>query len=158
MYNIGQVQNSLDRITQNTDTVNFKNGQKNMGNSKLTSDGFMQLMLAQLKLQDPTNPVSDKEFVQQQAALSQIESLDQLSVTLKETSNLSQASGLAGKYVTVKGGDGQETTGKVNQISFGNGSIGLQVNNQFYTTDQVRAIYDGAPVVTPPATTPVTTP
>ena len=152
MYNIGQVQNDLDRISRNTDNVNFQNGQKNLGSSKLTKDGFMQLLLAQLKLQDPTNPVSDKEFVQQQAMMTQIEKLDELSATLKQTSSLTQATGLAGRFVTVRGENGQETTGKVSQIAFGNNSMGLQVNNQFYTTDQVRAIYDGAPVITPSTT------
>jgi flagellar basal-body rod modification protein FlgD len=141
MFTVGQTQTTLDTITQNTDKVNFKAGQANLGNSKLTKDGFMQLLLAQLKSQDPTNPVSDKEFVQQQAALTQIEKLDELSSTLKQTSYVSQATGLAGKQVTVKGADQVAVTGTVSRVDLSRDSFQLTVNGNTYSPSQLQTVY-----------------
>ena len=141
MFNVGQVQSDIDRIDQNTSSINFAKRQKNLGSSKISKDGFLQLMLAQLKQQDPTNPVSDKEFVQQQAALTQIDTLENLTATLKQTNNLSQAANFAGKTVTVKGGDDIEVTGKVTQVGIGKDNFGLQINGKTYTADQIKTIY-----------------
>jgi flagellar basal-body rod modification protein FlgD len=155
MYSVGQTQSNIDRINQNTDSVNFNNGKQNLGNGKISKDGFMQLLLAQLKYQDPTNPVSDKEFVQQQAVLTQIEKLDELSATLKESTYLSQAAGLTGKFVTVKGSDGNEATGRVNQVELGKDSIGVNVNGKSYLASQIKMIYETQPTTTPTPSTPV---
>jgi flagellar basal-body rod modification protein FlgD len=143
LYSVGQVQDRLNQIDTNTNKANYQSGQAALGNSKMTKDGFMQLLLAQLKHQDPTDPVSDKEFVQQQAALTQIEKLDELSATLKSTSQLTQAGALTGKRVTVTGSDGFDTTGTVDSVSVGKDSIALNVNGTPYTLSQVQAIYGG---------------
>jgi flagellar basal-body rod modification protein FlgD len=142
MANAIQAQSRADNISLNNDKLNYANGQKNLGNSKLSKDGFMQLLLAQLKSQDPTNPVSDKELVQQQAALTQIESIEELSKTLKSSSQLTQAIGLSGKGVSVKGDDGLTVSGIVSQVSLSDKGTGITVNGKTYTTSQIQTLFD----------------
>ena len=49
-------QATLTQLQNNTNLINFKNGRANLGTGKLDRNGFVQLILAQLQFQDPTNP------------------------------------------------------------------------------------------------------
>lgn len=53
----------------------FQSAVKKSGNADLGKDAFLQLLVTQLKHQDPLNPMDDKEFV---AQLAQFTSLEQL--------------------------------------------------------------------------------
>ncbi|WP_241596346.1 flagellar hook capping FlgD N-terminal domain-containing protein [Rosenbergiella epipactidis] len=55
------------------------------GNSQI-SDMFLQLLVAQIKNQDPTNPTDGKEYVSQLAQLSQVQSMDSISSLMTSTS------------------------------------------------------------------------
>lgn len=50
------------------------------------SDMFLQLLVAQIKNQDPTNPTDGKEYVSQLAQLSQVQSMDSISSLMISTS------------------------------------------------------------------------
>ncbi|MBT0725212.1 flagellar hook assembly protein FlgD [Rosenbergiella sp. S61] len=50
------------------------------------SDMFLQLLVAQIKNQDPTNPTDGKEYVSQLAQLSQVQSMDSISSLMTSTS------------------------------------------------------------------------
>ena len=49
------------------------------GSTDLGEDTFLRLLTTQLQNQDPTNPVSNEEFVAQLATFSQLEELQGLS-------------------------------------------------------------------------------
>jgi flagellar basal-body rod modification protein FlgD len=80
---------------------------KKTGDHQLGKDDFMKLLVAQLKNQDPNNPVDTKEMVTQLSQLTSVEQLTQMSSkldTLTAATNSSAAnssSALIGK--TVKG-------------------------------------------------------
>ena len=74
------------------------------------SDMFMRLMIAQLQNQDPSSPADTTDFMQQIATMSQVESLNNLnlSVTQMSQSMLSsqaalQASSMVGQSVYIPG-------------------------------------------------------
>lgn len=77
----------------------------------LNYDNFLQLLIAQLKNQDPTQPVDASEQMSQLASFSQVEQTIQTNTkldTLLASSSLTQASSYVGKYMesadgTVKG-------------------------------------------------------
>ncbi|MTI57300.1 flagellar hook capping FlgD N-terminal domain-containing protein [Geosporobacter ferrireducens] len=75
LYNIGS---TPDRTT-NTNT-----GPK----QELDKDAFLQLLVTQLRYQDPLNPMDDKEFVAQMAQFSALEQMQNLNKTTKETYEL----------------------------------------------------------------------
>ncbi len=50
------------------------------------SDMFLQLLVAQIQNQDPTNPTDGKEYVSQLAQLSQVQSMDSMTSLMTSTS------------------------------------------------------------------------
>lgn len=85
---------------------------------ELGKDEFLQILMAQLQNQDPTNPMDDTEFVSQMATLSQLEqsmnmanSIDRL-VQNQFISPVIQNSHMIGKEVSYQAYD-QETGDKL---------------------------------------------
>jgi len=73
----GSAVSTTDSGTTTTTTPN--------ANSQI-SDMFLQLLVAQIKNQDPTNPTDGKEYVSQLAQLSQVQSMDSISSLMTSTS------------------------------------------------------------------------
>lgn len=113
------------------------------GTSSLDKNAFLQLLVAQMKYQDPLNPSTDTQFVQQLATFSQLEQMQNLNST---TAN-NQAFGLVGAQVEVSATDsaGKTTTtnGRVDYVVIANGSAKLSVNGNLYSMDQVSTVLSG---------------
>jgi flagellar basal-body rod modification protein FlgD len=91
-----------------------------VGNKKATlgQDDFMKLMVTQLKFQDPMKPMDNTEFIAQMAQFSSLQQMSDLNKTMAgqvDFNELSQASSLIGKQVSVNT-DGQTFGGKVVEI------------------------------------------
>jgi flagellar basal-body rod modification protein FlgD len=81
----------------------------------LSKDDFFKLFLAQLKNQDPTAPMDDKEFLAQLAQFTMIDTLQQVKTSLGGT-QLAQASALIGDQVIGTDTSGLPATGTVDRI------------------------------------------
>lgn len=57
---------------------------RGVGDSKMDKDAFFKLMIAQLKNQDPTNPLKNHEMAAQLAQFSGLEQMSNVNTTLKE--------------------------------------------------------------------------
>ncbi len=57
---------------------------RGVGNSKLDKDAFLKMMLAQLKNQDPTNPLKSHEMAAQMAQFSGVEQMANMNKALEE--------------------------------------------------------------------------
>lgn len=81
--NIGEV---LNKIVD----ANWTDPSKKMrtaGNPSLDKDAFFKLMLAQMKNQDPTNPLKSHEMAAQLANFSSLEQMQNMNKTLEEMKN-----------------------------------------------------------------------
>lgn len=58
-----------------------------VGSDKMDKDAFMKLMLAQMKHQDPTNPMQSHELAAQLAQFSSVEQLQNLNTTMTDMRN-----------------------------------------------------------------------
>lgn len=95
-------------VTSSTSTSTSSSAQSK---ATLNYDNFLQLLIAQMKNQDPTDPMDASEQVAQLATFSQVEQTIQTNTkldTLLASSSLTQASSYVGKYMesadgTVKG-------------------------------------------------------
>jgi len=77
---------------------------------------FLKLLIAQMKNQDPTQPMDSTQYVAQLATFSQVEQSVQMNTKLDgilQSSALSQADALIGHSVTSADG---ETTGTVSEV------------------------------------------
>mgnify|MGYP000984672207 CR=1 FL=1 len=110
------------------------------GNSALGKDAFLQLLVTQMKYQDPLNPNTDTEFIAQLATFSQLEQLQNLSALTTS----SQAFGLVGKHVMINtknaAGEASTISGRVDFVNMSNGKAYLSVNGNLYNVDQLNSV------------------
>lgn len=78
--NIGDVLNKV----ADPNWVDPSKKMRAVGNDKLDKDAFMKLMLAQMKNQDPTNPMQSHEMAAQLAQFSSVEQLGNINDSLNE--------------------------------------------------------------------------
>ncbi len=83
--------------------TNNSNTNNNVPKANVDYQSFLKLLVAEMKHQDPTNPMDATQYVSQLAAFSQVEQSVQINSKLENilaTSQLSQASSIIGKHVT----------------------------------------------------------
>lgn len=86
---------------------------------KIDYNGFLQLLIAQMKNQDPTNPTDSTEYMGQLAQLSSVQEAVQTNAkldTLLSSSALAQADGLIGHTASFTSEDGTSATGKIKEV------------------------------------------
>jgi flagellar basal-body rod modification protein FlgD len=95
---------------------------------------FLKLLVAQLKNQDPTSPMDQKDMMAQMAQFSSVEQLSNMaksmeSMTLNAT--FSQSVGLMGKTVSYLGADGESVVSgvSVTGVSNQNGQVNLVLSD-----------------------------
>ena len=82
-------------------------------------DDFMQLLIAQLRNQDPMKPMEDKEFISQLAQFSSLEAVEKMTAQMEELTSANmivQAATLLGKQVSAKLTTGETVSGVVSQV------------------------------------------
>ena len=93
---------------------------------------FLQLLVAEMKNQDPTNPMDTAQYMSQFAQLSTVEQAMQTNSKLDallSSQSLSQANGLIGKTVSFTDSTGASFSGKVVSVSINSdGSIATLEN------------------------------
>lgn len=127
----------LNDLSLSKNRVNESQTSDRAVGGNLGKDEFLQLLVCQMKNQDPLEPEKDTEFI---AQLAQFSSLEQMQ-NLNETAVNSQAFGLVGKAVVLNtkstNGNITEVQGVVDYITMKNGSAQLSVNGQLYSMDDL---------------------
>ena len=105
----------------------------------LGKDDFLKLLITQLRYQDPTNPVDDKEFIAQMAQFSSLEQMQNLNKLVQEyvgtqqaMTMFAQATNLIGLQVKVDKGDGTVDEGTVEAVRFSTAGPVIMVNGKDY--------------------------
>ncbi|WP_110208263.1 flagellar hook capping FlgD N-terminal domain-containing protein [Nocardioides daejeonensis] len=91
---------------------------------------FLELMVAQLRYQDPLNPADSGEFLSQTAqfnALEQMTKVAEQTATLVATQLAFGATGMIGRDVTWAAEDGSTSSGRVDGVTFTSEGPMLQV-------------------------------
>lgn len=119
-------------VTSATDTTSTNSTSSTSSTNSTSSNTvdyntFLQLLIAEMKNQDPTNPMDTSQYMSQFAQLSSVEQAMQTNTkldSLLSSQSLSQADGLIGKNVSFTDSTGATFTGKVASISINsNGSV-----------------------------------
>lgn len=127
-------------------TSNYTNLAKDASSkasSTLDKDAFLQLLVTQMKYQDPLEPTDNTEYVSQLATFSTLEEMQNMTSSLSMT----RATSLVGQYVTVKvtnetTGITSLTGGKVDYVSIENNKAFLNINGEKYSIDDLDSIVD----------------
>jgi len=91
------------------------------GVGQLGSDAFLKLLVAQLKYQNPLEPASGTEFLQQTAQFTTVEALQSISESQQRLMGMQQvglALGVVGQEVTALDVDGRQISGTVEAVRF----------------------------------------
>lgn len=111
------------------------NREETKGTSKLGKDAFLNLLVAQMKYQDPLNPTSDTEWIAQMATFSTLEEMQNMNTTMGN----SQALSLVGKTVLINSND-KLVGGKVDYVVMQGGKAYLAVNEKLYSIDDLDTV------------------
>jgi len=141
-------------------------GNSNVGSTSQTvqssladKDTFLKLLAAQLKYQDPMNPVDNSEFLAQTAQFTAVEQMTALADATKAnmfSNQMSQGVGMIGKTVTYQpplddaGNVPDQRTGSVSGVIVENGAVKLVVGADHVDVTQVIKIVENGDVTTDP--------
>ncbi len=130
------------QITNLGRTEESEKKKKSSGDS-VDKEQFLNLLVTQLKYQDPTSPMDNSEYVAQLATFSELEQMQNVA----KTTEVSRATSLVGSLVSIESlnettGVTSEVTGKVDFVSVSGNKVKVSVNDQLYDLSDVKKVYD----------------
>ena len=127
------------QVVQSAGTNSIANSKNESGVNK---DDFLQLLVAQMKFQDPLEPTENTEWVSQYAQFSQVEELQNMAGSME----LSRASALVGQTVIMEVEDSKGNTtqvqGTVDYVSYEGGKAYLSINGENYSMSDLSLVVD----------------
>jgi len=109
----------------------------------LGKDDFLKILLTQLKYQDPSAPMEDRDFIAQMAQFSSLEQMTNMAADFAKMARLikiSEASGALGKEVELDL-ENETVQGMVQAITRDE-TPQVLVNGKFYNWDYVTTVYE----------------
>jgi flagellar basal-body rod modification protein FlgD len=114
-------------------------------------DEFLQLLVTQLRNQDPLDPVGQQEFTAQLAQFSVLEELESLNASFEEilvaqkesmaTQSLAQNASIVDRIVSFQASeDEQPRTGRVDSVSVDDKNVYAQIGSEQILISEIRAI------------------
>ena len=143
---IATFMNGADRSSLNAQVEAFNSslgGTRSAGDN-LDKDDFLKILIAQLRHQDPTKPMEDREFIAQMAQFSSLEQMTNMSRQFTELSAVLKASGamnLIGHDVEIIQGD-SFIQGRVDAVTSG-AYPQVLVNGTYYDYADISSVIKG---------------
>lgn len=129
------------KVVETTSQSSLKEATKT-GNDSMDKEAFLQLLVAQMKYQDPLQPTSNTEYISQYAQFSQVEQMQNMAASM----DLQRASSLVGQEVYIKtttsSGETKLLQGKVDYVVYENNKAYLSINEQLYSLDDLYSVED----------------
>lgn len=133
---------SQKTIQQMIDEGIKKTSDRNTG--ELGKNDFLNLLVTQLRYQDPLNPTNDKEFIGQMAQFSALEQMQNLNTSFSST----KAFSLIGKNVTANIVDpttkeSKELNGDVTNVKISSGKVYVVVKDTDIAVEDIVNVAEG---------------
>ncbi|MGM0370141.1 MAG: flagellar hook assembly protein FlgD [Bacillota bacterium] len=111
---------------------------------QMGKDEFLDLLVTQLKNQDPLEPMDNKQFISQMAQFSSLEQMNNMNSSMNdflEFQKISQAGSLVGKKVEILDSDtGQNTIGLIEKANVKEDSATVTVNGKQHSISNIQEI------------------
>lgn len=124
---------------------------KNTG-EPLGKDSFLKLLVTELRHQDPTSPMADKEFIAQMAQFSSLEQMNNIASDMKSLNmkaKSSEAYEMIGKHIQAFNTEtGRPIEGIVSHVVRKPDDVLLMVNGTEVRMDEVSAVFAPSPAET----------
>ena len=115
----------------------------NASKQKMDGEMFLQLLVAQLRAQDPSSPMDTNAMMTQTAQLASMEQLTTMSNLTQESFSLQMrmaASGLIGKEVGYVDADGKEQKGIATAVSFADSVPTVTIGSTSVRLDAISGV------------------
>lgn len=135
----------INRAKKQAAEVNLKQRRKD-GSMKgdMGKDSFLKLLITQMRHQDPTQPMQDREFISQMAQFSALEQMTNINTaiqTLNRSAKSNEAYSLLGRRVEAfNQTDGTRNDGIVTKVYFRDNEVRLKVNNREVNLSDIHAV------------------
>lgn len=136
----------LAQLNMRVDGFNKKIKAENQGSkNSLDEADFMKLLVTQLKTQDPTKPLDDKEFIGQMAQFTSLKQMNALTDNFKNLTKefaFTKAVNLVNKWVSWTDEGGRMYSGVVESVKVREGNTMLNVDGNDVALEQVQEVRD----------------
>ena len=116
------------------------NQQTQKPTQELDKNAFMQILVNQLKYQNPMEPQDSETFINQMVQLSTMEQMANLTANIErmlQSNEFNRAVSLIGHQVTALNTNGEPVEGTIEKVSMAAGEPRLVVNNSEYSLGQI---------------------
>ncbi|MBO7333770.1 MAG: flagellar hook capping protein [Lachnospiraceae bacterium] len=129
-------------VTQTASQISLSK-ESSKGASSLDKDAFLQLLVAQMKHQDPLEPTDNTEYISQLATFSELEEMQNMTAGM----TFQRAGALVGQEVVCKTtnqvtGNTEYVSGIVDYVVYENNKAYLSINESLYSMDDVHQVID----------------
>lgn len=135
---------AVSSVTNTNTTTNSSTsitGTRNTG--ELGKDQFMQLLVTQLKYQNPLDPMDDKEFVAQMAQFSSLEQMQNLNSNVSSMRAFTlMGKNISAQYTDDDSGEDVEISGIVDKVKIESGNTYVEVDGKDVPIDKITNISD----------------
>lgn len=118
-----------------------------VGFSGLTAEDFLKILITELQNQDPTEPVSNQDLIDQLSSIQSLQSnvdlgetLDNLAQSQLKGNFTSSAASLIGKQISARDESGQTVSGIVDRALFIEGEAFVEVEGVAVPVDSIETI------------------
>ncbi len=115
---------------------------------RLDTDTFLKLLVAQMRFQNPLSPTDPSSMLQQTAAFTQVERLQQVADVqeqLLRTQLAASAGDMVGRHVTAEQPDGSTVSGVVDAVRYTADGPVLQVGDDELSLTSITRVSTAAP-------------
>jgi flagellar basal-body rod modification protein FlgD len=112
-------------------------------NTKLDSQAFLKLLVAQLQYQDPSKPVDTSSFMNETATLTQVQTMEssaQASTEMLAAQRAQTAGSLVGHTVSYTAADGTTQTGFVSAATISSANPTLRIGDNQIDLSRVQQV------------------
>ena len=112
------------------------------GLGALGGEAFLNLMVTQLRYQNPMAPSDPSAMMQQTATFTQVETMQKLAALQQQMLGLQRATmaaDMVGKEVTVRAPGGEDVTGMVDGVRFTETGPMLRIGDKDFAVESVEA-------------------
>lgn len=109
----------------------------------LDADAFMNLLVTQLKNQDPSSPMDTNQMIGQTTQLAMMQELTTMSSTSSESFALQMriaASSMIGQQVSYTGSDGNPVSGTASSVSFSGTTPTVTIDGVSVALDSITGV------------------
>ncbi len=134
-----QASTSGSNSTSGSTSTSSSTSSSTSGTGGLGESDFLSLLVAQLKNQDPLNPMSDTDFIAQLANFSSLQQMTSVNTnvsSLLQQQGISNATAMLGKQVQTSDGK----SGIVTQVSMDSGQASIYVGTNKYSLSDITSI------------------